>query len=1107
MAKQDREMVPIAVVGVSALFPGSADARGFWADILAGRDLVTDVPSTHWLVEDYYDPEPSALDKTYCKRGAFLSPVDFDPMEFGIPPSNMPSTDTSQILALIVAQKVLEDASQGQFAAMDRERISVVLGVTSGQQLLNSMVSRLQRPIWIKALRESGIAETEAQTICDRITKNYVPWHESTFPGLLGNVVAGRIANRFDLRGTNAVTDAACASSMAAVSMGINELQLGQSDLVITGGVDTMNDIFMYMCFSKTPALSPTGDCRPFSDAADGTLLGEGLSMIALKRLADAEQNGDRIYAVIRGIGASSDGRSKSVYAPLPEGQSRALRRTYESAGYGPETVELLEAHGTGTKAGDAAEFEGLRATFAESGRTDKQWCALGSVKSQIGHTKAAAGAAGLFKAIMALHHKVLPPTIKVERPNPALEFEKSAFYLNIQARPWVRDQAHPRRASVSSFGFGGSNFHVALEEYVPGGKKGRPAWRLRTVPTELVLLSAPDPANLIKRCRDIAAKPGDLAHIARRSQEQFCVTEECRLAVVAANAAELSDRLTQAADLIAKSPNGAFVAPMGTSYATGKANPGSIAFLFPGQGSQYVGMGVDVAMEFDEALAAWDAAAALRFEGESIHRVVFPPPAFTAEERAVQGSRITATEWAQVALGVHSVALLNVLRAAGIRPDCVAGHSFGEITALHAAGAFDETTLVKIARRRGELMRDASSISGAMTAVAGSISEVRSLLNGYGEIVVVANHNAPSQCVLSGDTKAIAQMEEVLAGKGINARRLSVATAFHSPLVASSSVPFHEYLSQADITAPKIDVYGADAVVYPRDARAVRERLAAQIAEPVRFLEQIEALYAQGVRTFIEVGAGSVLTELVGRILGDREHSAVNLDRKGSHGLTSLQIALGRLAVGGVRMDLGVLWASYAPPSDKPAKKAAMAVPVSGVNFGKPYPPAGGAKDLPPPNPAREATPPLQADQPAAPQPRIIEAAAAPPDVHNAWIHAYQEAQRQTAEAHAAFQRAMAESHMAFLKTAEASFAGLSTLLSGERHTNSISLTPPVASSASMEVHTAPPIVSTPMPAEPVRQTKSAPVAASVPAFSPAASLTAAAPSPERNWNLFCWR
>ncbi|MEO6573010.1 MAG: beta-ketoacyl synthase N-terminal-like domain-containing protein, partial [Polyangiaceae bacterium] len=453
MSDSKQRQVPIAVVGASALFPGSSDASGFWSDILAGRDLITDVPATHWLAEDYYDPDPTALDKTYCKRGAFLSPIDFDPMEFGVPPSIVPATDTAQILALIVAQKVLEDAAQGQFATMDRERISVLLGVTSAQELLGSMVSRLQRPVWLKALRESGIPESEAQAVCERIAKSYVPWQESSFPGLLGNVVAGRIANRFDLRGTNAVTDATCASSMAAVSMGVNELCLGQSDLVITGGVDAMNDIFMYMCFSKTPALSPTGDCRPFSDTADGTLLGEGMAMLALKRLEDAERDGDRVYAVLTGIGSASDGRSKSVYAPLPEGQARALRRAYEVAGYDPGTVELVEAHGTGTKAGDAAEFEGLKIAFGESTRKDAQWCALGTVKSQIGHTKAAAGAAGLFKAVMALHHKVLPPTIKIDRPNPKLGIEDSAFYLNTQRRPWIRDASHPRRASVSSFG------------------------------------------------------------------------------------------------------------------------------------------------------------------------------------------------------------------------------------------------------------------------------------------------------------------------------------------------------------------------------------------------------------------------------------------------------------------------------------------------------------------------------------------------------------------------------------------------------------------------------------------------------------------------------
>ena len=1048
MSDSKRHQVPIAVVGASALFPGSSDARGFWSDILAGRDLITDVPATHWLAEDYYDPDPTALDKTYCKRGAFLSPVDFDPMEFGVPPSIVPATDTAQILALIVAQKVLEDAAQGQFATMDRERISVLLGVTSAQELLGSMVSRLQRPVWLKALRESGIPETEAQAVCERIAKSYVPWQESSFPGLLGNVVAGRIANRFDLRGTNAVTDAACASSMAAVSMGVNELQLGQSDLVITGGVDAMNDIFMYMCFSKTPALSPTGDCRPFSDTADGTLLGEGMAMLALKRLEDAERDGDRVYAVLTGIGSASDGRSKSVYAPLPEGQARALRRAYEVAGYDPGTVELVEAHGTGTKAGDAAEFEGLNIAFGESTRKDTQWCALGTVKSQIGHTKAAAGAAGLFKAVMALHHKVLPPTIKIDRPSPKLNIEKSAFYLNTQRRPWIRDASHPRRASVSSFGFGGSNFHIALEEYVPrndGTGKGKSAWRYRTSPTELVLLSAPNAAELVSRCKALASQTTDLARVARDSQASFKTSDASRLAVIASSAKELADKLTQAAASITKAPDAPFTTPTGIHCAVGTAHAGEIAFLYPGQGSQYVGMGSDVAMAFDMARAAWDAAASHKFDGECVHDVVFPRPVFTDEARDAQTKKLTATEWAQPALGVQSMALANVLHAVGIRPSCVAGHSFGEVAALHEAGALDVASFVKVSRRRGELMRDAAAVSGAMTAVARPIDEVRALLAAIGADVVIANHNAPTQVVLSGATEAIAKVEAALAAKGITAKRLPVATAFHSPLVAGSSAPFLAYLEGVSVAAPAIDVYGnADATPYPKDAPAIRERLAAQLAKPVRFVDEIEAMYARGVRTFVEVGAGSVLTELVGRILGEREHHAVNLDRKGKNGVSSLQEALGRLAVGGVAMDLSVLWAAYAPASDKPAKKPAMAMPISGINYGKPYPPPGGAKDLPPPNPARPVVHAPAAAAVAAPAAAAVApVASAPaevPEVHVAWVQAYQEAQRQTADAHSAYQRAMADSHLAFLKTAETSFAGLSAMLTGEPAVHAVS-------------------------------------------------------------------
>src|SRR5437764_5999278 len=593
---------PIAVVGVSALLPGSKDANGFWRAVLAGRDLVTEVPASHWLVDDYYDPDPKAPDKTYGKRGAFLDPVDFDPLAYGVPPNQLPATDTTQLLSLLVADGVLADVG----SEVDRDRVSVILG-TAPLELLATMASRLQRPVWLKALRESGINEVDAQAVCDRIADHYVPWQEASFPGLLSNVVAGRIANRFDLHGTNCTTDAACASSLAALSAGVNELALGQADLVITGGVDTLNDITMYMCFSKTPALSPSGDCRPFSDTADGTILGEGLVMFALKRLADAERDGDHVYAVLKGIGTASDGRSTAIYAPLAEGQARALRRAYASAGYGPDTVELVEAHGTGTTAGDLAEFTALRTVFAESGRPESQWCALGSVKSQIGHTKSAAGAAGMLKAVLALNHKVLPPTIKVDRPNPGFDLASGPLYVNTEARPWIAAPGEPRRASVSSFGFGGSNFHLTLEEYVPAGNNAA-ADRMRTAASELVLLSADSPAELTAQAHGLSVHDG-LSTVARRSQDEFRNEAHARLAVVATDAADLTAKLDRAAEATGRAPEIAFSFPAGISYASGTPEPGEVAFLFPGQGSQYVGMGAGLAMEFEAGRQARDTA------------------------------------------------------------------------------------------------------------------------------------------------------------------------------------------------------------------------------------------------------------------------------------------------------------------------------------------------------------------------------------------------------------------------------------------------------------------------------------------------------------------
>ena len=1049
---------PIAVVGVSALFPGSATAGGFWRDILAGRDLVTDVPESHWLIEDYYDPDPKAPDKTYAKRGAFISPVDFDPVAYGIPPTIVEATDTSQLLALIVARQVLDDAAKGQFDEIDKSRISVILGVTSAQELLASMVSRLQRPVWTKALREGGLPEDEVKSLSDRIADHYVPWQESSFPGLLGNVVAGRIANRFNLGGTNCVTDAACASTFSAVSMAVNELRLGESDMVVAGGVDTLNDIFMYMCFSKTPALSPTGDCRPFSDKADGTLLGEGLGMVALKRLRDAEENNDRIYAVIRGVGSSSDGRAKSVYAPVSEGQSKALIRAYDQAGYGPESVELIEAHGTATKAGDVAEFKGLCLAFDADQENaedkEKQWCALGSVKSQVGHTKAAAGAAGLFKVVMALHHKTLPPTIKVDHPNPALGVETSPFYLNTEARPWIRDAAgHPRRGSISSFGFGGSNFHVAVEEYQ--GENAAP--RLRTAASELVVLHAETASALAELCEKTATEAneaGFLIWLAASSQKDFNNKAPHRLAIVAEDEEGLRQRLETAATQVRKDQP--FATPNGIYYGNAQAET-KTAFLFPGQGSQYVGMGGDLAMTFDAARESWDEAASLAWNGgRHLQDLVFPKPVFDDEARERQAEELTSTEWAQPAIGTVSLSQLALLRQLGVTPECVAGHSYGEVAALHAAGVFDAREMLQVSRKRGEAMHEASSIPGAMTAVVADLKTLQPLLEKWQEDVVVANHNSPEQVVLSGSVAAVESVEKRLADEGLNVRRLPVSTAFHSPVIAQAAAPFGEYLNGVKFNAPQIDVY-ANATAAPYEADNVRDRLAEQVGNPVLFVEMIDAMYERGVRTFIEVGPGSVLTKLVEKCLAGRPHRAVSLDRKSRNGVTQLWNALGQLSVDGLALDFSALWQGFEEPVDpRTTVKPKMKLAITGSNYGKVYPPPGGAAALPKPNPPRPEPEPIievrevikevhvpvaapaAAQQPATPQPfaqptaqqqpfaaQPVQAAPQAP-VHQDWLLAFQETQRQTVDAFTSFQRSMADSQTSFFQAMEASYATL---------------------------------------------------------------------------------
>ena len=1091
---------PIAVIGVGSIFPGRGGNTGFWRDIFQGRDLLTETPASHWLIEDYYDANPLTPDRTYGRRGGFIAPLPFDPMAFGIPPNALQHTDSAQLLALVAAKNALDDIQSANGCEIDLTRTSVMLGVASATELTAHMAGRLQRPVWINALRQSGIGEPEVQEIVKRIEAHYIEWKESTFPGLLGNVVAGRIANRLDLGGANFVTDAACASSLSALNIAVQELRAGDSDTVLAGGADALNDILMYMCFSKTPALSPTGDCRPFSADADGTMLSEGVGIIALRRLSDAERDGNRIHAVIRGMGGGSDGKGTAIYTPLPSGQARAIERAYVQAGYGPESVDLVEAHGTGTKAGDKAELAGLHLVFDGKG-DGTPWCAIGSVKSQIGHAKGAAGAASVIKTVHALSRKTLPPTIKIAEPADVLKDSKS-FYLNSEARPWISPSSRPRRAAVSSFGFGGSNFHATLEEYT-GPTALQPP---RVFPSELFLLSASTLDGLVEQLETLIhteTTEDGFAALATSTHDNFESDARVRASIVAADQKDLA---AKASRLIGQIESGTLgTAPLGTGIHASTTPPenGKIAFLFSGQGSQYVGMGSDLAMAFPAARAAWDLAAGHATTAPlKLHRLAFPSAAFDQVEFGEQTQRLTEMQHAQPAIAAVALAQLALLERLGIDPDMAGGHSFGEMMALHVARSFDAESVLSVAAARGRLMAEAAkSTPGAMMAVQTDSETIAPIVAKVAN-VVLANDNGPSQVVLSGPVDAIKAAEALCIEKGLKARRLPVATAFHSSIVHAAVEPFAAELKALRPRKPKLPVY-ANATASPYNVKAadLPDVIAGQIATPVRFRDQVEAMYEAGARLVIEVGPGNIVTGLVRDVLGDRPFRAVSLDNKRANGLSQFLSAVGELSVAGQSLDLTALFSDTPPPVPAPPPSK-HAVYINGANYDKPYPPKNGAEGRAAPNAARASTQPAMAAAPQpvsqpAPAPTAASPAQTPirtspmtdtPKTHSAPAPASSSAERiwsDVSQVHSEYLATMAASHTAFLNAA-------ASLLSGQPVSQQPSPAPVqrLAAPAPAPQPAPQPVAPAPQPAAPAPT----PVAAAVPVAASKAHTNGAA-------------
>ncbi|MFE7957266.1 SDR family NAD(P)-dependent oxidoreductase [Streptomyces sp. NPDC057413] len=916
---------PIAIVGLAGLFPKSRDVREFWHNIVTAADCIEDVPASHWNIEDHYDPDPAAEDKTYVRRGGFLPEVAFNPMEFGLPPNTLEVTDILQLLSLTVARDVLRDAGTDSADWYDPSRTGVVLGVTGANSLTQPLSARLQTPVLKEVVRSVGLSEADAEEIARRFKKAYIPWEENSFPGMLGNVVAGRIANRFDLGGTNCTVDAACASSLAAVKLAVSELIEGRADLMLTGGCDAENTILMYLCFSKTPAFSKSQVIRPFDESADGTLIGEGIGMLALKRLADAERDGDRIYAVLRGIGTSSDGRFKSIYAPRAEGQQLALRRAYEDADVPVGSVELFEAHGTGTAVGDHTELSAL-STVVAAGTDERGYAAIGSVKSQIGHTKAAAGAAGLIKLALALHQKVLPPTINVETPSAAVDPAATPFYVTTEARPWVLDPSRGRRrAAVSSFGFGGTNFHMVLEEHTgqdsPGVLGPVAHWGL---------WHAASPEALASRIENGAA-----------SDTPGAVPEgDARLGITARTEEEFAELRRTAAELLRSRPDAAaWQHPKGITYRrTALPRTARTAAVFAGQGSQYVGMGRAAALALPPVRAAFDRANTIGDGPGTLARTVFPPPAFSADARREQEAALRRTDIAQPAIGALSSGQYAWLRGLGFAPDGVIGHSFGELTALWAAGALDDDAFAELARARGRAMAppahaDAGFDPGAMAAIRATLAEVQGLVATYRN-VAICNINAPGQIVVGGPTDEIDRLVADASAQRVSATRLPVSAAFHTRFVAHAADAFREAVDRTGLGVPSIPVYAnTPGAAYAEDAAANRRTLVDQLLQPVDFVAGIEQMYADGFRVFVEFGPKRVLTDLVDRILEGRA-DVVTLAVDGGptqDGELTLMRAAVELAVLG--LPVTGLDAHVAPRPEQPARKG-LTIPLRGINY-----------------------------------------------------------------------------------------------------------------------------------------------------------------------------
>lgn len=955
----------IAIIGMACLFPGAPDLDTYWHNILSKVDAITDPPPEAWDADVFYDPGSTANDRVYCKRGGFISPLaTFDPLDYGIMPLAVQGGEPDQWLALQVARAALADAGYDDDIP-ERHRAAVILGkgtyLNRGNLIAVQHGQVVDQTLEILKTLHPEYTAADLQMIRQQLKQSLPPFNADTAPGLIPNIIAGRIANRLDLMGPSYTVDAACASSLIAVDHAVRGLRNGEYDLALVGGAQVVTPVPVLMLFCHLGALSRREQIRPFDKDADGTILGEGVGMVVLKRREDAERDGHRIYAVIKGVGIASDGRGLSVMAPRVEGEILALRRAYETTGISPRTIGLIEAHGTGTPVGDATEVAALTQVFGPRDGA-RPWCALGAVKSMIGHLMPAAGIAGLIKTALALYHKVLPPTLNVVEPNPKLELDKTPFYINTETRPWIHGaQSTPRRAGINAFGFGGINAHVILEEY-PATEAADSKWQIAdgsrplavdrpsatsrldsaTVfpshhlpwDTEVFILSAWSRTELIERIRELqqflrtapTVDLKDLAYTLNVERSTFNVERSTCLAVIATNIEDLQRKLGRALERLSDPQCRQIKEVQGLYYFEQPlAASGQLAFLFPGEGSQYLNMLADLCIHFPEVRKHFELIDRV-FAGHTRNYVpsdfIFPCPTFSEAEHRAAEERLWQMEGAVEAVLTANRALFDLLNRLEIQPDAVVGHSTGEYSAMLASGMIelaDETHVGQFAAELNRIHRQAASEGdiprAALIAVGADRETVSSIIEQFNGDTHVAMDNCAHQTVIAGRENAAEQVVEQLRHRGLIYERLPFDRPYHTPLFEAFAARLQAFFARWLVNPPRIKTYSCTtSSPFPTDTAQIREVALEHWMRPVEFRKTIEAMYADGVRIFVEVGPRGNLTAFVDDILRGKPHIAVPADVMHRSGITQLNHLVGILAAQGVSMRLDQLYAHRSP-------------------------------------------------------------------------------------------------------------------------------------------------------------------------------------------------